>query len=210
MKIDEIIMEGNVLKEKLFWKMENESGCPVCSLLMSYEFDLLASMQYDITNNDSLRKQIAMEGGFCDFHFRQFKKIANYKTNILLLKAIVDAGMHKNVNVNIDCRLCNAVNQFENELVHHSSELFSDIDFQDRFKKSNGLCIIHLKEILVNINEEGQKNMILKIHHEQIDRFKPLLEMMSSARSYFDIDINNRELVNVLIQKFAGRKTAGF
>ena len=205
----EEIMEETEFTEKIFEKIENEQGCPLCSMVMDYEFNMLATIQYEVTQNDSVRKQIAMEGGFCDFHFRQFKKIANYKTNILLLKALVEFGMHKDVNANINCRFCNAVDQFEDELIRYASELFTDKNFLDRFNMSNGLCVIHLRKILGNINDEELKRIILQIHRDQIDSFKPTLEMMNSATSYLNVDISKRGLINVIIQKLVGRKTAG-
>ncbi|MEW6005292.1 MAG: DUF6062 family protein [Stygiobacter sp.] len=202
----EKILQQHTLKERIFKKLTNQSGCPLCSLIIDFEFSLLAKIQYNITQNDSFRKQIAMEGGFCDFHFKQFKKIANFKTNALLLKSLLEFGIHKDVFAEINCQLCKEINQFENELINYTAELFNDIDFYNRYKKSNGFCVIHLKGMLSNIKDEEIKRKILQIHREQIDNFKPILEMMNSVKSYFDIDISKRGLINVIIQKLVGRK----
>ena len=198
------------LKEKLLEKIKDESGCPLCALVMDHEFSLLADIQYDIVRYESLRKEVAAEGGFCDYHFRQFKKISNYKTSIPLLKAIIESGIHKDIYANINCRLCKEINQFEDELIKQTSSLFYDFNFQEIYKKSNGICVIHLKGIIKNIQNEKLRTAIEQFHNEQIDRFKPMLETMSATESYLDIPFSNRELVNILIQKFAGRKTAGF
>lgn len=204
-------MSSTEFKKLIFDKIESEPGCPLCSLLMDYEFNLLANIHYEVTRNESIRKQIASEGGFCDFHFRQFKKIANYKTSITLLKSLIDSEIHKNINTNINCHLCNEIKLFENELILFTTDLFNDFDFlHDKFKNSNGFCIIHLKSILQNIKDQNLIDTLTQFHHEQIERFKPIIELMNSSKSYLEISMSNRGLVNVLIQKFAGRKTGGF
>lgn len=171
---------------------------------------MLAKIQFGITHDESLRVEVASEGGFCDFHFRQFKRIANFKTNTLLLQAIVESGYYKNVAAEIDCRICRAIDKAENELINDMAELLADIDFQNKHEQSNGVCVVHLKRILETINQDDLKERLIKIHCKQIDRYKPILEELNSGKSYWNIEMGKRDFVNIMIQKFAGRKTAGF
>jgi hypothetical protein len=197
------------LDEGIINKMGNEHGCPICSLLLEYEFDMLAKIQFGITHDKSLRMEVASEGGFCDFHFRQFKRIANFKTNTMLLQAIVESGYYKNVVAEINCRFCRVIDKAENELINDMAELLANIDFQNRYEQSNGVCVVHLKRILETIKQDDLKEQLIKIHCEQVERLKLILEELNSAESYWNIEMGKREFVNILIQKFAGRKTAG-
>ncbi len=196
-------------KEKIKKIMAESEECPVCSIAIDYEFDMLAKIQYDITHDESLRAEVAKEGGFCDFHFKQFKRIANFKTSTLLLQSILENGFFKNITAEIDCRICKTVNQIERDLINDLAVLFNDVNFRNKFEKSNGVCAVHLKDILKVIDQEELKEWLIKTHREQIERFKPILEELNSANSYWNIEMSKREFVNLLIQKFAGRKTAG-
>ncbi len=202
-------MKENASKEKLFWKMENESGCPVCSLLMDYEFNLLANIQYDITNDDSLRKQIAMGGGFCDFHFRQFKKIANGKTNIVFLKTIIEVGPYKKENFKINCKICEKVHEYEIAAVQIFTNLLSTVETAAKFEQSNGICFDHLKMANNFIKDVALRTWLGRTHIYQIERMKEDFVYMNGISSFYEIDREKRGLINALIQKLTGRKSGG-
>ncbi len=36
--------------------LNSKAGCPVCNAIIDYEFDLLSKLQYEIHNNESVRK----------------------------------------------------------------------------------------------------------------------------------------------------------
>ena len=196
-------------KEKIKKTIDGSKGCPICSIVLEYEFDLLAKIQYGISQDESLRREIAIEGGFCDFHYRQFKRLANFKTNTLLLQSIVESGFFKNTAAEINCRICRVINKAEDGLINDMTELLAGKDFQNNFEQSYGVCAVHLKGILKVIKPEGLKEWLVRIHQQQIERYKTILEELNSANSYWDIEMGKREFVNLLIQKFAGRKTAG-
>ena len=113
--------------------LNSKAGCPVCNAIIDYEFDLLSKLQYEIHNNESVRKEVAGEGGFCDFHFRQFKKVAGGFTNIVLLKALIESGSYEKDNFEIECRLCKQVDSFENSLITAQYELLKDESFKKKF-----------------------------------------------------------------------------
>jgi len=64
-------------EEQIFNKMREVRRCPVCALLEDLEFEILCQFQYDLTRNEGVRTAIAKAGEFCDFHFLQFRKLAN-------------------------------------------------------------------------------------------------------------------------------------
>jgi len=197
-------------KKEIIKKIKNKINCPLCSIITDYEFNLLAKIQYDITYDENFRKQIASEGGFCDFHFKQFKKIANAKTNMFLLLSIIESEVYMNIDFENHCRLCKSIDLLEKKLVKYTVDLFHDFEFQNIFENSYGLCNVHIKTVLKEIKEDELRDWIIKIHREQIESLKSDLHSMSSVKSYFEISADKRKLICFLIEKFAGRKSGAF
>jgi hypothetical protein len=183
-----------------------KDGCVDCHMVLDYEFDVLAKLQFDIYTDETMRKEVADEGGFCAYHFRQFKKIANGLTNILLLKTMLECDKYKKENYNIECRVCRRVNNYEDLLMTAQYELLKETTFRSKFNDSTGLCFEHFSRIISLCNNECA-TALRKIHIEQIERLQPVFAEMSALRSFYDIDREKRALINIMIEKFAGRKT---
>lgn len=184
-----------------------KSGCPLCSMLSDYEFNLLAQTQYDVVNNEKIRNQIAQNGGFCDFHFRQFKKIANGKTNILLLKSIIEAGSYKKKNFTINCDICKSVDIYESEIIKTLPSFLNDKSFRSGFEKSSGICFNHLNMVIELISDKDILTWLINTHVKQIERLQADFNQMNGIESFYEIDLSKRKLINILIEKLAGRKT---
>jgi hypothetical protein len=197
------------IKEELSERVSTEDGCPLCSMMMDYEFNQIAHIQYEVSNNKNIREMIASEGGFCDFHFRQFRKIANGKTNISLLKSIIEVGAYKKENFQIECRLCKSVNEYEYNLLRVFTEFLSEKEKRTQHEKTNGICFIHLKQVKYLIEDENIKGWLQKIHIEQIERMRTDFDFMNALKSFYEIDRKKRKLINILIEKLAGRKIGG-
>ncbi len=191
------------LKEKI----AEVKSCPLCSLIMDYEFNGLAQIQYEVTHSEKTRKQIAQEGGFCDFHFRQFKKIASGKTNILLLKAFIEEGSYKKENFTIECRICKYINEYEKNLLEAFTDIILSEEKRIEFNRTNGICFVHLRQVNTLIRDENTKAWLHRTHIEQIERMKADFNLMNTINSFYEIDIEKRSLINILIEKIAGRKT---
>jgi len=186
---------------------DTNKGCPLCSIIMDYEYDLLCEIQYEITNEKSSRDQIAGEGGFCDFHFRQFKKIASGKTNVLFLKTIVDTGTYKKENFTINCRLCKSVDKYEEQLLKIFAEYLSTENSRLKFESSNGICFVHLRMLDKYIEDKKISEWLRQTHIHQIERMQPDFDFMNNINSFYEMDSEQRRLINILIEKLAGRKT---
>ncbi len=187
--------------------LNSKAGCPVCNAIIDYEFDLLSKLQYEIHNNESVRKEVAEEGGFCDFHFRQFKKVAGGFTNIALLKSLIESNSYADNNFRINCRLCKQVDSFENSLITVQYELLKDESFKKKFCDTIGLCFEHFNQVILICDNEDIKNWLKEIHVEQIKRMREDFDFMLTFKSFYEIDREKRALINTMIEKFAGRKT---
>lgn len=187
--------------------LNSKAGCPVCNAIIDYEFDLLSKLQYEIHNNESVRKEVAEEGGFCDFHFRQFKKVAGGFTNIALLKSLIESSNYVYDNFRINCRLCKQVDSFENSLITAQNELLKDESFKKKFCDTIGLCFEHFNQLFSICDNEEIKNWLKEIHIKQIKRMREDFDFMLTFKSFYEIDREKRALINTMIEKFAGRKT---
>lgn len=187
--------------------LNSKAGCPVCNAIIDYEFDLLSKLQYEIYNNESVRKEVAEEGGFCDFHFRQFKKVAGGFTNIVLLKSLIESGNYADNNFRINCRLCKQIDSFEKSLITAQYELLGDESFRKKFYDTTGLCFEHFNQVIFICADEDIKNWLKKTHIEQIKKMQSDFEYMLQFKSFYEIDREKRKLINTMIEKFAGRKT---
>lgn len=202
-------MDKEVLKqiENQFSNPQEINGCPVCSLLMDFEFNLISKIQYSITKDKTVRGEIAAEGGFCDFHFRQFKKIANGKTNVQLLKSIIESGVFKKKDFVINCGICKEVNGYEKGIIETFSGFIRNNHAKLKFEKSHGICFDHLKMLAGLISDSESLEWLYKTHTNQIESLQVDFESMSNIKSFYEIDKNKRRLINILIEKLAGRKT---
>ena len=162
-------------EEEIINRIINEDGCPLCAMVLDFEFDFLAKLQHEVAVDESTRKEIANEGGFCDFHFRQFKKIADGKTNILLLKTIIEEKIYESLLEERECRICTAVSKyeitgtFENKIwkifwylfaaltaagrIYHDQHWLSDVIIAAFISVSVGIHINNMNRVGVKKNE---------------------------------------------------------
>lgn len=196
----------NFIEGLLINSMNSEAGCPLCSVVLDYEFEFLAKLQYKVSNDSSFRKEIANKGGFCDYHFRQFKKIANKKTNILLLKSIIEEKFYHKEKFIIDCCICKAVNNYERKCIETFIKIFQDDINKKKYEETNGICFIHLMQIKNITGDINFIHWLEKNYIQHIEKLGPVFEEMSN-RSFYEIEREKRMLINVLIEKLTGRKS---
>lgn len=199
----------NNIKQEILYKIDNEQGCSLCSLILDFEFQLLSKMQLDVSNDENVRNRIARKGGFCDFHFRQFKKITNGKTRIVFLKAILDQEAYKKESFKVDCTLCKSIENYEQELIENLIEILTEEQTLKKFEVSNGICFDHLQKVKNLLVDLQLKKYLHEITIKQLNRLKEDFEYMSKIDSYYEIDHSKRNLINALIQKLTGRKSGG-
>jgi len=195
------------IKNKIKTMIKESKGCVLCGMVSDYEFNLLSNIQYQVTNDDRIREQISIEGGFCDFHFKQFKQIASGKTKLLLDYSLIKNILSNGQLPNINCRICSRVDEFESSAIPVVIELFMDESFRMDYAQSFGLCIPHLRRILEENNDERLADWLKQTYKNQMTKLKSILEEMMKANSYYSIGVEKRRLINLTIEKFTGRKS---
>jgi len=195
-------------KEDIRKRMTEDGGCPLCELVRDREFETLAHLQYVVTGDEGIRGAIASEGGFCDFHFRQFRKIANSETNALLLIALVDEYCRRHGTLTVKCRVCAELESCESELLEEMCNLLIEESFRGPYIQSSGLCIQHLHSVQDCPITPDMKLWLNETQIQQLRRNIPALTAMST-RSYFDTTYSQRRAISRVAEKFAGRKALG-
>jgi sarcosine oxidase delta subunit len=190
---------------EIFKKMEQSLYCPLCSLVEEVEFDTLADLQYDVTHRHEVREAVAEEGGFCDYHFRQFRKIASAKTNALLLIAMLERFAQPEMHFVVSCRFCSHLDEYEGRLIEAFSHMLTDSSFQVRYADHNGLCKRHLKSVRVLVSNEITRGWLVEVHRSQMLKEIPFLEQIAT-KSYYDASRLARGSISRTVEKFVGRR----
>jgi hypothetical protein len=192
-------------EQRILTKMEHSMYCPLCSLLDDTEFNLMASLQYDVTMRREVREAVAEEGGFCDYHFRQFRKLASAKTNALLLAAMVERFARPGMQFVDNCRLCGHLDEYERQLTEAITHLLGESSFQARYSDHRGMCNYHLRSVEGLVSDEAIRGWLAGMNKEQLRRELPFLEELAT-NSYYDTSRLARGSIPRTIEKFVGRR----
>lgn len=192
--------EGSIHK-----KIEESMRCPLCSLVDGEEFNMLSRLQYDVSHDPAVREAIAREGGFCEFHFRQFRKIANAKTNALLLIALVERYSQRDNHLTVHCRLCAHLDDYEGHLIEAVISLLKESPFRADYENHTGLCLDHLSAVRPLIADEELQRWLDELSRIQMQRETASLEQMAT-KSYYDTSRLARGSVARIVEKFVGRR----
>jgi hypothetical protein len=191
--------------ERILQKLAQVNHCPLCSLLDNEEFQTLSRLQYEITHDTVIRDGIAAEGGFCEFHFRQFRKIASSKTNALLLLSLVRHYLASGCVQDVHCRLCDHLDGCRQKLVEDFVQLLSRQSFVQQYEQSPGLCKGHLAMVIESLSSPDGRKLLLDLHRNQTERELRLLDEMAS-RSYYETSREARGSILRTVEKFVGRR----
>jgi len=192
-------------EQRISRKMEQSLYCPLCSLVDDAEFEMLSMLQYDVTRQPDTREAVANEGGFCEYHFRQFRKIANAKTNALLLKVMVERFAQPETQFVVNCRFCNHLDEYEGQLVKTISHMLAESSFQVFYAEHRGMCKRHLRSAEAMVSDEATRGWLEEVHRSQMLREIPFLEQLAT-KSYYDTSRLERGSVSRSIEKFVGRR----
>jgi len=193
-------------EQKIIRKMEESGRCPVCHLIDNEEFDMLSRVQYEVTHSPEVREAIVNEGGFCEFHFRQFRKIANARSNGLLMAAMVNRYAQAECQLNTKCRFCAHLDKFEENLLATFLFLLKDQKFCEKYAKHTGLCFGHLNDVSHQVKLPGIRVWLRAIQLEQLKKELPFLEQMATQSYYETSNVARGSLVRT-VEKFVGRRT---
>ena len=185
-----------------------EARCPLCFIMEDREFEIISHLQYTVTQDDEVRRSIAHEGGFCDFHFRQFRKIANSETNALLLITMVNEYVRQRSATSTTCRICADIARLEKGLLDDLARLLHLVTFRQLFAESGGVCLGHLSSLQERCKPDALAMWLGETQIRQMERLMPDLVAMRTL-SYFDATHSQRSCIVRVVEKYVGRKALG-
>jgi len=188
--------------------VQSEARCPLCVLMEDREFEVISQLQYTVTRDEAVRRSIAHEGGFCDFHFRQFRKIANSETNAILLITMVNEYVRHRWATNITCRICADIARLEKGLLDDLARLLHLVAFRHLFAESGGVCLGHLSSLQERCKSDELAMWLGETQIRQMERLMPDLVAMRTL-SYFDATHSQRSCIVRVVEKYVGRKALG-
>ncbi|MGA9407873.1 MAG: DUF6062 family protein [Bacteroidota bacterium] len=199
----------------LLSKIKKEPRCPICVLVQEQELSLLSHLQYDVSLHERVRKSIAGENGFCDFHFRQFRKIANNRTNAALLLAFIEEyrkGVQRSRRNGFPklahCRLCKALEEYDKKLEIIMAKILKNESYHKLYVKSSGLCLLHERTVERSLRSVEAKQWLKETQLRQLLSKIPMLEHVVT-KSYYDTSAEERGTIPSIVEKFVGRKAIG-
>jgi hypothetical protein len=189
-------------------KLKNEARCPICALVQEEEFTLISKLQYDVTNDERLRKEFPAQGTFCDFHFRQFRKVANNETNALLLISFIEHFRANGMEAHGDCSVCLKLNDYEGALTTAMASLLKNESYRTAYAASNGVCFHHEEDVGKASGSAEIIHWLSEMQQQQLQREIPPLQHLANA-SYYNTTAYERGAIVRVVEKIVGRKSVG-
>ncbi len=190
-------------------KMKEENRCPICGVVEDLEYDLLAHLQFEITERKEVREQVVAAGGFCPFHFRRFRKLASEKTNALFLEALIVRSLGDKVLLQAGCVVCEGTSCHETQLSEKFICLLEKDAFRAVYEHSNGLCLPHLESTSARTPSSEAKKFLYESHRRQLKSLGRSLKKLIS-RAWLDPSNNERSAVPRAVEKLVGHRGVGF
>jgi hypothetical protein len=196
-------------KRMLLEKIKEEARCPICGVIEDLEYDQLAHLQHDITEDPSTRAQVADAGGFCDFHFRQFRKLANNWTCALLLDDMITRYLDGRFQSRAQCPVCKRTQPHETELEKAFISLLTKNEFHSEYASSNGLCLPHLEAVVEKVGSQHVQELLQTTQRRQLSRVADSLKNVV-AKAYLDTTREERGAIPRAVEKFVGERGIAF
>ena len=192
-------------EQRILKQMEQSLYCPVCSLLEEEEFSMMANLQYDVTHRPELRETVTEEGGFRDYHFRQFRKIASAKTNVLVLMAMIARYVQPGKQFVVHCRFCGHLDPYQGRLIEAISFMLMENSFRTSYTDYRGMCKRQLESVEAGLSDEPTRGWLKEVHRDQMLKEIPYVELVAT-KSYYDTCGFARGSVYRTTEKFLGRR----
>lgn len=189
-------------------KLKSEARCPICALIQEEEFTLISKLQYDVTHDETVRKKLPAVSPFCDFHFRQFRKVANNETNALLLIAYIEHFRTNDKTVINDCGVCKKLDEYEHVLIEAMTALVKNASHRTTFAASNGICFLHEAGVGRASNSSEIIQWLAEIQQQQLEREISSLQHLTKT-SYYNSTAYERGAIVRVVEKIVGRKSVG-
>jgi hypothetical protein len=175
-------------------------GCPLCALMHENSRRYLDSLFYECVNDPGVRAKLVRSRGFCNWHAWLSTEIHCANTGIaviykdLLEREIAEIGemrdnpsagrsFFKRWNSRKPCMICEAMASFALSYLDEVVDHISEEDFQDAFRRSDGLCLGHFRMLALRHSRHRNLSRIVDL---QLEKYRSLSREMGEFLRKYD------------------------
>jgi hypothetical protein len=158
----------------------NEPGCPICRVEHDAALRYIGSLFYEQVNDFNMRERLRASLGFCRQHAHL--TVEELQGNALGI-ALIYQDMIKVAIHHLDdrkgspapVRKCPACEQRDLTMMRTLSELSKNVQDETvtaALKKSEGLCLFHLRHTLRHMRMPEKRNLVISIQREIMGRLR--------------------------------------
>jgi len=158
-----------------------EKICPICSLIQKSEYRYMDTLFYELVNDPGIREKLRKSYGFCTKHAQLAKKMGNHLGIAIIYEDICSTLTEKMEKVGEisypgkSCPVCKLVDEVEERLLQSFLKNFSNKDFQERYRRSFGLCMPHFLLVYSRLTKQREKDTL---KHWQLDTLREYLPQL--------------------------------
>jgi GTPase Era involved in 16S rRNA processing len=145
--------------------------CPVCRHMMKQSFDFYAQWQYLLATDEKSQKEFAAELGFCPLHTWQLLAVSSPYGASIGYARLAEQIAHRIREGNLtntgrntvdqlvhelwNCPVCKLLQKAEESYIKQLAAMISGTDGQNKYNRSEGVCLRHLGMLLHAVNLES-------------------------------------------------------
>lgn len=168
-------------------------GCPICIVINQNTTRLIDDLLYERVNDPITRKRIRESLGFCSRHAWQVQEAGDVLGHSIIyadiLSTLTDAaqslGHFESIYTEKQiCLFCEQEREVEQDCLNKFIDCFYDIEFQQAYIKSNGLCLPHIQAVLKQTKNEKFHKDLLELEKEKLNKLVKELKELTRRFDY--------------------------
>jgi len=183
------------LKEAL-----TRQGCPICRLAEDAVNKFFEALFYEYVNDPHVHKEIIHSGGFCKTHIHHLFNFAdNLGASIIFsrLARVYEKALQTGTLPDGKCPACKRFEEASSRYCKALADFMLDKEMREAYKSSDGLCMKHLRDVLLMSKGENKEWLSL-IEQDKLRKLAEQMEQFIEAADYrFEDDERRRKYSRV-------------
>jgi hypothetical protein len=173
----------------------------------------MCSLQGKTLKDEKVRQDLVASNGYCNFHFHEMARLTSPLVNAVIDEELIDRGIREIEEGSlpslgrIDCPVCGFLGQRESNYLEEFVTLLQESSAQRDYEETDGLCQVHLHNILTGIEGNKLNQYFLHTQLDQLKRLKgELQDFISKGRGASGRMGREKNSWWLAIQKWVGKK----
>ena len=167
-----------------------EKVCPICYLIQKSEYKYMDTLFYELVNDTGVREKLRKSYGFCAKHAQLAKKVGKPLGIAIIYEDICSTlteQMEKAGEISSPgkrCPPCELVDEVEKRFLQNFLKNFSNKDFQERYRRSFGLCMPHFLLVYSRLTKQKERNTLKQCQLHTLREYLPQLREFIRKHDY--------------------------